>query len=590
MLKTRRWVAAVLSVFVITSPGWTQIRMEVVVSGLSLPVAFIQDPAQSNVQFIVEQAGRIRVVRDGELLARDFLDLQGQTTASGEQGLLGLAFPPDYAVSRRFYVNFTNTAGHTVVARFLRSASDPLVADPSSRFDLLWPDGNRFITQPFGNHNGGDLQFGSDGYLYIGMGDGGSGNDPFHNAQDPATLLGKMLRLDVAVADSDPEGFDPPLDNPFRGGGSVADLIWSFGLRNPFRFTVDAIERGGTGALVIGDVGQNAWEEVNYEPFGRGGRNYGWRNREGAHDNVSAEPPAFLPLVDPIIEYSHAIGNVITGGIVYRGTALGPAFGGRYFYADFGAGRLWSAFLNVDPLTSEATAAAIIEHTAELGGPSAVGNISAFGIDARREMYLVSYGFGQVLRVLPSAGGSPASTCLTADPFVAIGGGVCVNGGWVPVGHPLVPGGATPPGTGGSSGGSGGASSCVTIMPAPDWVCVVDGWLPPDHPLVLAGGGAGVGSGAPSAGGADTGSCTIPDPFAAIGGGACIGGGWVPGNHPLAGAASPPASGGASGGSGSASAACMIPDPFVAIGGGVCVNGGWVPRDHPLAAGAGGGE
>ena len=281
----------------------TSLRATVVVSGLTAPVAFVQDPTQPGVQFVVEQGGRIRVVRDGALLGGDFLNLAAAISSGGEQGLLGLAFAPDYATSRRFFVNFTNPSGHTVIARFLRSGTDSLRADPSTRFDLRWPDGNRFITQPFANHNGGDVHFGSDGYLYIGMGDGGSGNDPNHFAQNPMSLLGKMLRIDVAVPDSDPEGYNVPFDNPFVGDGRFLTEIWALGLRNPFRFTVDDIARGGSGALVIGDVGQNMWEEVDFDPFGRGGRNYGWRNREGAHDNVTTLPPATLPLIDPIVEY-----------------------------------------------------------------------------------------------------------------------------------------------------------------------------------------------------------------------------------------------------------------------------------------------
>jgi glucose/arabinose dehydrogenase len=531
MTAMHRNLVIVLSLLVCASPSWAQLRLEVVASGLSLPVAFVQDPSQSNVQYIVEQGGRIRVLRDGVVLARDFLDLRGQVAAAGEQGLLGLAFAPDYAVSRRLYVNFTNLAGHTVIARFLRSATDPVEADPSTRFDFRWPDGNRFITQPFANHNGGDLQFGSDGYLYIGMGDGGSGNDPAHHAQNPATLLGKMLRLDVSVPVTHPDGYVAPPDNPFRGSGATQDLIWAFGFRNPFRFTVDAIARGGTGALVIADVGQSTWEEVNYEPFGRGGRNYGWRNREGAHDNVASLPPAFGPLVDPIIEYSHAVGTVITGGVVYRGAALGASFLGRYFYADFGAGRLWSAAFVINGATGEATSASVTEHTAELGGPSAVGNVSAFGIDDSGEIHVVSYGAGQILRLQLAP---PAGACATPDPFVAIGGGVCVGGGWVPAGHPAA-GGAAPPSPPAPPPPAPPAtppppSTCGTPMPGADWVCVAGGWLPPGHP---AAGGSGAPTPPPPP--PPPGTCTIPDPFVAIGGGVCVNGGWVPRTHPLAG-------------------------------------------------------
>ena len=320
-------------VFVLgSSSALAQLASELVASGLVLPVEVVQDPTQPNVQFIVEQGGRIRVVRNDQLEPVDFLDLTSIVISGGERGLLGLAFAPDYAVSRRFFVNYTRQPdGHTVIARYRRSATDPLRADPSSRFDLVWPTGNRFIAQPFENHNAGDLQFGSDGYLYIPLGDGGSGNDPEHRAQNPQELLGKILRINTAVLDGDPEGYDVPPDNPFVGQAGVLPEIWDFGTRNPFRATIDQIDRGGTGALVFADVGQNAWEEVDYEPFRAGGRNYGWRNREGAHDNVTDRPPAFLPLVDPIVEYlargglrDHRRGRVSRRGA--RNRILGPLF------------------------------------------------------------------------------------------------------------------------------------------------------------------------------------------------------------------------------------------------------------------------
>ena len=282
-------------------------RTRVVASGLASPVAFVQDPSNAAVQFVVEQGGRIRVVNDEVLGAADFLDLRGAIPSGGERGLLGLAFAPDYATSRRFYVNFTNPAGNTVVARFKRSTADPLVADPSTRFDLRWgtsPSASRFIAQPFANHNGGNLAFGPDGYLYIGMGDGGSADDPQSRAQNPAEFLGKMLRIDVNVADTDAMGYAVPPSNPFVSSGPAGTLpeIWSFGMRNPWRFSFDSPARGGTGALIIGDVGQGAWEEIDYEPAGRGGRNYGWRIREGAHDHVTSPAAAFAPLTDPIHE------------------------------------------------------------------------------------------------------------------------------------------------------------------------------------------------------------------------------------------------------------------------------------------------
>src|ERR671912_1909962 len=185
-----------------------QLRTRVYVSGLTQPIAFVQDPADPGVQFVVEQRGRIRVIRNGTVEGTDFLDLTPVVRSGGEQGLLGLAFPPDASLTGRFYVNFTNSDGDTVIARFRRSAN-PLVADPSSRFDLRWngTGGPRVIRQPFSNHNGGHLAFGPDGYLYIGLGDGGSGNDPDHRAQNPNELLGKMLRIDVNVAATDAIGY-----------------------------------------------------------------------------------------------------------------------------------------------------------------------------------------------------------------------------------------------------------------------------------------------------------------------------------------------------------------------------------------------
>jgi glucose/arabinose dehydrogenase len=387
-----------------------QLRLRVEASGFTNPIAFVPDPTNGSSQFVVQQDGRIRVVRGGITLPADMLDLRAEVVSGGEQGLLGLAFPPDTAVSGRFFVNFTDRAGNTVVARFRRS-DDPLVADRASRFDLRWggAGGAAYIAQPFANHNGGHLAFGPDGYLYIGLGDGGSGDDPAHRAQTPSELLGKMLRIDVAVPDSDPIGYRIPAGNPFVGGGARPE-IWAFGLRNPWRYTFDDPSRGGTGALVIGDVGQNRWEEVDYEPANRGGRNYGWRNREGAHDNVTSRPPAFQPLVEPIHEYDRATGASITGGYIYRGAALGAAFRGRYFFADFIRGRIWSLALVIDPATGEARAENVVEHTAELGGTSQLGNISSFAVDAAGELYIVSYSRGVILKLIgppvaPSAPG-----------------------------------------------------------------------------------------------------------------------------------------------------------------------------------------
>jgi glucose/arabinose dehydrogenase len=401
--------AACAFVLLAAVPARAQLQGQVYASGFQSPVAFVQDPTDRAVQYVVQQSGRIRVVRSGTVLGADFLDLTGNVSCCGERGLLGLAFAPDYASSGRFYVNFTNPAGNTVVARFVRS-SVPLIANPSSRFDLQLGGTQRFIAQPFSNHNGGHLAFGPDDYLYIGLGDGGSGNDPDHRAQNPNELLGKMLRIDVSVPDSDPFGYRIPPDNPFAAGSGARDEIWAFGLRNPWRYTFDDIARGGTGALVIADVGQNNWEEINYEPRGAGGRNYGWRNREGAHDNVTSRPLAYQPATDPIFEYNRNEGQSVTGGFVYRGSRLGAAFRGRYFFADYVSGRVWSLALTIDA-SREARASDRRDHTTELGGRTVLGNISSFGVDADGELYVVNHS-GSIVRITASATAPPTPTDL----------------------------------------------------------------------------------------------------------------------------------------------------------------------------------
>ena len=211
--------------------------------------------------------------------------------------------------------------------------------------------------------------------------------------------------VDVAVPDDDARGYSVPPTNPYYGRSDVLWEIWSFGLRNPWRWSFDNPVRAGTGAIVIADVGQNRWEEINYEPSGAGGRNYGWRLREGAHDNIVTLPPFSLPLRQPIWEYSHSDGRSITGGFVYRGRALGPQFVGRYFFADYVSSRVWSLRLTIDPLTREAVADNLIEHTGELG--TAAHSPSSFGVDASDELYIVSHN-GTIYRIGPPPGQTPA--------------------------------------------------------------------------------------------------------------------------------------------------------------------------------------
>ena len=386
------------------------------VAGLRNPVAVVADPTDRSVLLVVEVGGLIRVVRNRVLLSEPFLDLRSEISTGGERGLLGLALAPDYAQSRRLFVNFTNRAGDTVIARFHRRVDAPLSADPASRFDLVWPDGRRVIAQPFANHNGGHLAFGPDGYLYIGMGDGGSGGDPMNHAQNPQSLLGKMLRIDVQVADNDPRGYRVPLDNPFVDRIPVAALaeIWAFGLRNPWRYSFDDWTRGGTAALLIGDVGQDAREEINLEPRGSGGRNYGWRLREGRQIYDERTAAAFLPLTKPIHEYTRALGASVTGGVIYRGAALDPTFHGRYFFADFVSGRVFSLAVHQDAATGKAASDDVREHTASLGGSAALGAISSFGVDHDGELLILNFSNGTIVGVVPDAALVPAAPRLLA--------------------------------------------------------------------------------------------------------------------------------------------------------------------------------
>jgi glucose/arabinose dehydrogenase len=268
--------------------------------------------------FVIEKAGRIRIIENGQLLETPFLDITDRVGSNGnEQGFLGLAFHPKYQENGRFFVNYTDTHGDTVIARF-QVTSDPNVADPNSEAQVLGVD------QPFPNHNGGVLVFGPDGDLYAGLGDGGSQGDPNGNAQNTSVLLGKILRLDVDSADP----YAVPSDNPF------GNEVWAYGLRNPWRISFDR----ATKDLYIGDVGQNQWEEIDFLPAGSpGGANFGWDHREGAHDYEGGGPEG---MIDPIAEYSHPEGGCsVTGGYVNRGSM--PEWNGIYIYGDYCTGMIW---------------------------------------------------------------------------------------------------------------------------------------------------------------------------------------------------------------------------------------------------------
>ncbi len=342
------WTVLVcVALLLMARPASAQIKATLVASGVTNPVAFIQDPVDPTVQYIVELGGHVHVLMGGQMQDQDFVDLSPFIAIGAESGVFGMAFSPDYAVTRRVFFNFKTTDG-TVIARFNTTTDDPPQVDLSTRLDLAWADGNRFIVQPIGDHNGGDLQFGDDGYLYIALGDGGGVGDPFNYAQNPASPLGKVLRIDTGVDNSNTRGYVVPADNPFVGNSEVLAEIWSFGFRNPWRYSFDSQSRGGTGALIIADVGESAWEEFNYEPAGAGGRNYGWRNREGANDYDNSIAPYTLtahrsdlrifPFARQLSDYRRIR--------LYRGSALPAQYQGRYFFGDFIKNHIWSAGLS----------------------------------------------------------------------------------------------------------------------------------------------------------------------------------------------------------------------------------------------------
>lgn len=365
------------------------VATELFVSGLSLPLEMIQHPNNPSVQFIVQQGGTIRVVQNG-VLGGDFINVASFIgNSTGERGLLGLAFDPDYGTgvgdcNDCLYLNHTGTNGATNVVRYRHQPGNSLVANTATR-EVLFT-----VAQPFSNHNGGHLEIGPDGMLYIGMGDGGSGGDPFENAQNLNVQLGKILRIDVSSA----PGFTIPLDNPFVGAPGN-DSIWAYGVRNPWKFTFDT-GSCGTNALTIGDVGQDSREEIDYEPAGAGGRNYGWDCWEGnlcqTNDvGCNCAAPGFT---SPLHVVNQPTAQSITGGYVYRGASM-PHNRGRYFFGDFVTGIVRSLGLSLNQ-NGEATVVNEVNHTTTAGG----FNISSFARDAAGELYVINYFGGSVRKIV----------------------------------------------------------------------------------------------------------------------------------------------------------------------------------------------
>lgn len=358
-----------------------KIRLEPVVRGLSQPVHLWHDGKR---MFVVEQAGRIKLITDGKVQPEPYLDIAQKVKSGGECGLLSVAFSPGFQENGLLYVNYTRQGGklQTVVSEFQADPSATTVSPDTERIILV-------IDQPFANHNGGHVLFGPDGMLYIGMGDGGAANDPYNNAQNPGSLLGKILRIDVTARGQ--EKYAVPRDNPFLDDQRFRPEIWALGMRNPWRMCFDP----QTGTMIAADVGQNLWEELIIV---KSGTNGGWRAREGMHPNpgIPREDPITSD-TDPIVEYEHrtyarsgtnqmAVDNCIIGGFVYRGTQH-SALSGWYLYADYASGRIWGMLQRRGKLIANTL---LLEPRIRP---------SSFGEDADGEMYVVDHG-GSILRIV----------------------------------------------------------------------------------------------------------------------------------------------------------------------------------------------
>jgi glucose/arabinose dehydrogenase len=353
-------------------PSGMTVDVAVAVDGFDSPLDVTNAGDGSGRLFVVEQAGRIRIVKDGALVDRPFIDITGRIASGGERGLLGLAFHPDYPTDPRFFVNYTDRGGNTVISSFTVSGTDPDVADPDSEIVLM------HITQPFPNHNGGAVEFGPDAMLYIATGDGGSGGDPQGNGQRLDTHLGKILRISVLM----PAAYAIPFDNPFVNQPEAKPEIWLYGLRNPWRIRFDR----QTGDLWIGDVGQNAWEEIDVARAGQKGLNYGWNIMEGAHCFNPSSGCDQAGLTLPVTEYVNGVGCAVIGGVVVRDPGQGRLDGG-YLFGDACSDNLWL----LDPAADGLREAALV---AKMGR-----SLSSIGEAEDGSVFATSLGSGELLRI-----------------------------------------------------------------------------------------------------------------------------------------------------------------------------------------------
>ncbi len=388
------------------------IGLQLVDNGLAQPVYVTSAGDDSGRLFVVERAGLIRVIKNGAVLGSNYLNIQTRVESGGdEQGLLSMAFDPNYKTNGTFYVNYTTDAsghdGDTIIARYI--VSNPL----SDTAVILTVTHLITIFQPETNHNGGQIQFGpNDDYLYIGMGDGGGGGDQhgtIGNGQDLSALLGKILRIDVRGVPT----YTIPASNPFTQTAGAKKEIWAYGVRNPWRFSFDR----ATGDMYIGDVGQNCWEEIDYQPASDpGGLNYGWRLMEGLHtfdpnspNNCSQPTPTLITLTKPITNYNHTVGSVALGGYVYRGVQY-PCIQGIYFFADYGTGEIWS---------EQQIAPGVWSSVHQL---YAGFSISSFGEDQDGELYAVEYG-GAIHKLVSSCPANLSSSTKSVSPNLSQSGG-----------------------------------------------------------------------------------------------------------------------------------------------------------------------